>query len=81
MIQTNQTRRSTTQPLRQMTDRISALAVDSMADALEPSTAVTIRTTAAATPLAQMPQMTWGDVFRYQEGCTDLLMTAALEDQ
>jgi hypothetical protein len=60
---------------------ISQLAVDSMGDALEPSTAITIRTTSAATPLGQMPQMTWGDVFRYQEGCIDLLMNAALGDQ
>jgi hypothetical protein len=62
-------------------DGISQLAVDSMADALEPNTAITIRTTSAATPLGQMPQMTWGDVFRYQEGCIDLLMNAALGDQ
>ena len=62
-------------------EEISRLAVDSMADALEFSTAITIRTTSAASPLGQMPQMSWGDVFRYQEGCIDLLMNAALEDQ
>ncbi|HEY7666322.1 MAG TPA: hypothetical protein VH934_24660, partial [Xanthobacteraceae bacterium] len=27
------------------------------------------------------PQMTWGDVFRYQDGCIDLLMNAALHDE
>jgi len=62
-------------------DGISGLAVDAMADALEPHTAITIRTTAAATPLGGMPQMTWGDVLRYQEGCIDLLMGAAFGDQ
>jgi hypothetical protein len=62
-------------------DEISLLAVESMAEALESSSAITIRTTSAATPLGQMPQMTWGDVFRYQEDCIDLLMNAALGDQ
>ena len=64
-----------------LSERISLIAVDAMADALEPHTAITIRTTSGATPLAQMPQMTWGDVFRYQEGCIDLLMNAALQDE
>ena len=64
-----------------LSERISMIAVDGMADALEPHTAITIRTTAGATPLGRMPQMVWGDVFRYQEGCIDLLMNAALRDE
>jgi hypothetical protein len=65
--------------MRQSTG-LSMLAVDSAAAALEPHTAMRVRTTSAATPLGHMPQMTWGDVFRYQEGCIDLLMNAALRD-
>jgi hypothetical protein len=61
-------------------DAISRLAVDSMAAAVESSKGRFIRTTSAATPLGQRPQMTWGDVFHYQEGCVDLLMNAALRD-
>jgi hypothetical protein len=57
------------------------LAVNSAADALELHTAMRVRTTSAATPLGLMPQMTWDDVFRYQEGCIDLLMNAALGDE
>src|SRR5258708_1688533 len=64
-----------------LSERISMIAVDGMADALAPHTAITIRTTAGATPLGRMPQMVWGDVFRYQEGCIDLLMNAALRDE
>jgi hypothetical protein len=64
-----------------LSEQISSIAVEAMADALEPHTAITVRTTSGATPLAQMPQMTWGDVFRYQQGCIDLLMNAALQDQ
>jgi hypothetical protein len=63
-----------------LSEKISSIAVDAIADALEPHTAMTIRTTAGATPLGQMPQMTWGDLFRYQEGCIDLLMNTALRD-
>jgi hypothetical protein len=62
-------------------NNISMLAVDSAAGALEPHTAMRVRTTSAATPLGLMPQMTWGDVFRYQEDCIDLLMNAALGDE
>jgi hypothetical protein len=64
-----------------LSERISVIAVDAMADAVESHTAITIRTTSGATPLDQWPQMTWGDVFRYQEGCIDLLMNAALRDE
>jgi hypothetical protein len=70
--------------LREMMDlseQISMIAVDAMADAVESNTAVTLRTTSGATPLGQRPQMTWGDVFRYQEGCNDLFMSAALQDE
>jgi hypothetical protein len=70
--------------LREMmrqSDGISMLAVDSAAATLEPHTTMQVRTTSAATPLGQRPQMTWGDVFRYQEGCIDLLMDAALRDE
>jgi hypothetical protein len=64
-----------------LSEQISTIAVEAMADALEPHIAVTLRTTAGATPLGHMPQMVWGDVFRYQEGCIDLLMNAALRDE
>jgi hypothetical protein len=64
-----------------LSERISGIAVEAMADALEPHTSITLRTTSGATPLGRMPQMTWGDVFRYQEGCIDLLMNAALQDE
>jgi hypothetical protein len=64
-----------------LSERISTIAVDAMADALESDTAITIRTTSGATPLDQWPQMTWSDVFRYQEGCINLLMNAALRDE
>jgi hypothetical protein len=64
-----------------LSERISLIAVDAMADALQPHTAITIRTTSGATPLGQMPQMTWGDVFRYQEDCIELLMNSALQDE
>ena len=70
--------------LREMMGRseaISLLALDAIAEALEPHTAITVRTTSGVTPLGQMPGMTWGDVFRYQQGCIDLLMSAALQDQ
>jgi hypothetical protein len=66
--------------MMRLSERISLIAVDAMADALELSTAITTRTTSGATPLGQRPEMTWGDVFRYQEGCIDLLMNAALRD-
>jgi hypothetical protein len=70
--------------LREMmgfSERISVIAVDGMADTLESYTSITLRTTSGATPLDQMPQMTWDDVFRYQGGCIDLLMNAALRDE
>lgn len=61
-------------------EAIALIAVDAMAEALEPHTAITLRNTSGATPLGRMPPMTWGDVFRYQEACLDLLMNAALHD-
>jgi hypothetical protein len=64
-----------------LSEQISSIAVDALADALETHSAMTIRTTSGATPLGQMPKMTWGDVFRYQRGCIDLLMNAALKDE
>ncbi|MGJ5072058.1 hypothetical protein [Bradyrhizobium oligotrophicum] len=60
---------------------LSMLAVDFAAAALEPHTSMQVRTTSAATPLGHRPQMTWGEVFRYQESCIDLLMDAAFRDE
>jgi hypothetical protein len=58
---------------------LTCLAIDAAADTTE-QPAITLRHSIAATPLGGGPQMTWGEVWRYEGDCLDLLVEALSHD-
>ncbi|HKW55400.1 MAG TPA: hypothetical protein VJO12_17045 [Stellaceae bacterium] len=59
----------------EQSEAIGILAVEAAASALESHLSSMLRHSSSAVPLGQAPEMTYGDVWRYEGDCLELLIT------